>query len=537
MPSTNRRFSSGVETCLISCLALLYIAMLWLNCIGYYGGDDREYFQAARQWLTDFPPLGRTHWSLRYPIVLPLAAYQRIVGVNEWAMLLVNLVYGTGIVLTTYALVRAAFGQLAAFLACSVLATNPVFVIGVVCLFSDVPELFFAAAAFALYFYNFYLLDRPWRLASSGLGLALGLALMVRETSIVLIAIFCCVVLLRRQYRAFFDMSLFGLAPPTLAAMAYQWWMSGNPLYRLGISSKHDSIDRANLISSVASSGDFIDWNGTITVNVLLDPIILLFANHKIGLIFWALLVALLVLYAHRGSVAPSRRSLIVFLASSLLLWVLFIAFAGNILWLVARYLLVPIWISCVLIGAAASIWLDRGGRRALLTTGGLLLLLASNCFLLLLEHKEPMIVERRLAAYVQAEIGNRRIYSDPQTANNTNLLLLFDQSPAKVLAQRANEASAQSDLPRAGDIVAVSHKFLRKCRERDANATDVTCVQTLLGDSNARPRPQPAAQWAFELPKFLRMLEAIGVLKYVPYGIARRLMRPDDRMLIFEIA
>lgn len=518
-------------------VAALGLAVLGLSAIGYYGGDDREYFLAAHQWLVDFPPLGRTHWSLRYPIVLPLALYQKLVGINEWAMMLVNLVYGTGVLAITYAVTRRIFGPLAALLCLAILASNPVFAVGVVCLLSDVPELFFVAASMGLYLWNFQLRAEPDLRLSILAGLCIGLAFMVRETSVVMVCFLFGAVLVHRAFRHFLCMGFFGFAPVTFAAMAYQWYLSGNPLYRLGVSSRHDSIDRANLIASVASTGDFIDWNGTISVNVLFDPLILLLANHKIGLIFWLLLGALLLLRLHPAVLTPLQRRIVLILVLALLAWTLFIALAGSILWLVARYLLVPIWLACMVASAVAAEAFGMRGRWAQAAAAALLLVFGTNLALLALEHKEPMVTERRLAEFIAGDPSQRRVYSDAATARNTNLLLMFSGLPTRILARPEPGSFAAGDQPRAGDLFVASSKYLRKCRESGAGTNEAQCIRALLGDRYDPAAWPKVSGWAFELPFVLQTLDRLGVLRFVPYGIARRLMRPDDRMTVYQIA
>ncbi len=62
--------------------ALLALILILLFPPGFGGGgiDDQRYYDAALKWIADPPYIGRTHWELRTPLVVPLAGLLDALG-------------------------------------------------------------------------------------------------------------------------------------------------------------------------------------------------------------------------------------------------------------------------------------------------------------------------------------------------------------------------------------------------------------------------------------------------------------------------
>ena len=60
--------------------------------------DAERYIRAALVWAEEGPTLGETHWALRYPIVLPVAAAFRLFGPSEIAASAVCAAFVAGLV-------------------------------------------------------------------------------------------------------------------------------------------------------------------------------------------------------------------------------------------------------------------------------------------------------------------------------------------------------------------------------------------------------------------------------------------------------
>ena len=77
-------------------LALMVFAALlaFTFFVGYRGiVDDVLYFYAANQWLIDPPHLGYTHWEMRLPYVLSIAARYGLFGHGNWQTALPGILF------------------------------------------------------------------------------------------------------------------------------------------------------------------------------------------------------------------------------------------------------------------------------------------------------------------------------------------------------------------------------------------------------------------------------------------------------------
>lgn len=93
-PTVSTRPATPVSSLERACIALLAVVaamVLWWRWVGYQGTDDSYYAAAAMAWVSAFPALGTDHWSLRYPVVLPMAGFLVVLGRSVFSLAAANL--------------------------------------------------------------------------------------------------------------------------------------------------------------------------------------------------------------------------------------------------------------------------------------------------------------------------------------------------------------------------------------------------------------------------------------------------------------
>ena len=85
--------------------------LLSLAAAGYSDSDDHFYIEAADGWLAHMPFVGTTHWHLRHPFVLAIAASFAAFGRTELALMLPTLLAYVSILLLTIWMVLLGRGQ------------------------------------------------------------------------------------------------------------------------------------------------------------------------------------------------------------------------------------------------------------------------------------------------------------------------------------------------------------------------------------------------------------------------------------------
>jgi hypothetical protein len=69
------------------------------------------------------------------------------------------------------------------------------------------------------------------------------------------------------------------------ADWTYLTAMTGDPLYRLNIDFHHGRVDRIAEAAWLSTSGGLLDKEGTLSINVFLDPLLALFVTQKYALL------------------------------------------------------------------------------------------------------------------------------------------------------------------------------------------------------------------------------------------------------------
>lgn len=476
---------------------LLAAAMLWVGWIGYVESDDLLYLSGARGWLAHAPYLGVSHWELRHAIVLPMALGIRLFGLSEATLIGVFTLYAFVVLAVVQSFARRLGGSGAAAWSIVIAATLPVVVAGATFATTDVPE-----AAWILLSLWCHLRasdrDRPgWHVVA---GLCAGVALVTRETSVVLVGLYGLMFLAGvGGGRGRYLLVALGAGIVVGCDTLYLWVMSGDPMYRLEIARKGVAGDGPQMAASFATAAG-VDRFGAIAAPDLLRPLVVTFANQGYGLYFWCALPAAW-LVSRRP--AGAGRRLAIMLAGLAVAWFIVLGYLlSDKLWIINRYMM----LSAFALAPVLAAWLAGGGRGRTLVS---LSLVAVNVVLILASDRDPLFVERRLVDAVIT--AGAPVRTDSATMRTATFLL----------AVRGLEGRAAALPPAPG-----SYYFLNP-RPRRAGAL--------------RPAT-PGANWVVQQryvrPPFgLARIPGIDRLAQVlPAGLRDKLVPPPIEAVLYRV-
>lgn len=498
-------------------LAIGLIALQWRFFVGFQASDDANYLQGAFGWLENGSYVGNSHWTLRHTLTLPGALAIKTLGLSLFSVSLPTLLYFVAfLAVQMWGLHRhLGFGVAAGFGLFAM--TTAGMVVNSTYLAPDVSELFYVGT-------TFWLLIEALEPAHQGrrspvllwlaIGMLAGLAWVNRQTAagaLLACAIVACMA--GRHARARMSWAALSFMLVVGGEWAYLTLMTGNPAYRFSLDLNHDPVDRLAEVRRVAASGAWLDKEGNLSVNVILDPLLALFVSQKYGLLFWTGAAAAWRLWrAPRG---PERRLLMPLLGVGVLGF-LFVA-ANPKLYLVPRYLLVPAWVACVLTAWwVAQLWREqRKGAAASVAAA----VLAANLLCLAVENTQPRAIEQALVSWVREHPG-RAVHTDMETFERAGHFFRI----AGVSPQTVSKAPA-----RAGDLVFFSATRVEQC------AAQKRCRD--LADAYRRgPNWAEVARLAGPVKPVGRLLRAAGVAPLLPPDIARRIIAPSYEVTLYEV-
>lgn len=402
-----------VPALLGAALAVALAAVLW---VGYQGSDDGSYIDAAQGWLHDFPHIGHSHWSVRYPIVLPIAASLALLGQTTFAVALPFMLALIATVLVTVWPMTRRLGQADAVAFTLLFLTMPGSLVLATFASDDIMELFLVVASL-ISFVAAERATRRWPLVLVS-GLCAGLAFLSRETTGGLILAYGVLFLARPGIprRLYFLMGA-AFCAVVFAQVAFLAAMTGDWFYRIHLDATHDIVNRAAAVARALAAGHAVDEQGNLVVSAALDPVLMFLVSQKYGLAFYLGIAGCALLTSRR--LPDAGRSLLVAVLALGVCWSVFILANQHFLYLVPRYILVPAWSACVLGGALIGRWW-RQGRRGLagLVLGGAL---AANTVCLLVENTDP--IQASKAALAEAAQAHEPVWTDPITARRGRFL------------------------------------------------------------------------------------------------------------------
>ncbi|HTH17157.1 MAG TPA: glycosyltransferase family 39 protein, partial [Magnetospirillum sp.] len=437
------------ERATLAALAALAVLMLTWRWIGFQGGDDKYYAEAALDWIEHFPALGASHWALRYPVVLSIAASFVLLGKSTFAIGVVSSVFYAGILALDYIFLRHWFGWRPAALATLLSVLVPALPVQATYADCDVIEAFFIVASLWLYLLARLERARSWVLVAS--GIMAGLAFLTRETAVVLLLFYGLLFLFSPgMARRAYVVAGLGVALVVGAQMAYFAVRTGDPLYRQTISAHHDVVDRDHQIAATRQLGKVIDGEGVLSVNKYADPLLIVLVSQKFGLLF-ALAVPAALWASFRADFEERRRQVMRAVSALALMWFLFISLAGSILYLVPRYYILAALLLCFPLAVAGERLLGRRNPWAMIAAAGLGL---SSLGLMYLENIHPQLSEQLLVETVRAAV-DPVVYTDPKTLGRARFPL--------ELAGLAGRVSAAPPPP--GALVVLRPGTVEECR------------------------------------------------------------------------
>ncbi len=406
------RFPVGLPGAVL--VAIVFAALAAGAWVGFIESDDLEYAQNAAQWLDAPPHLAGSHWGLRHLIVLPIAAAFAVLGRGEAGLLLPTVLYSAGIVAMTGLCVGRVAGALAGVIAALLVVSLPVVLTGASMVYSDTTETFFVLASLWAYWF-------ATRSGRGGLfvasGVLAGCAFITRETTVALLGLYLVLFLMApRRIMDFVRMGAGFLAVVGLDAVLL-WAASGDPFWRLTVSSRGVAGDNPALAHFQVNAGG-LDRHGVIVAPRPIQALLAVFANQQMGLLPWVAVPAAIAL-ARRPALGR-RRSAAVHFAGLALVWFGLLSYAFTFMWIVPRYQTVAMVALCV----PLAIWLaERIGAGAWRLPALLVLaILGSGAALALVADRELLFGERGLVAFARTTQGPIR--TDPATLRGAEWLL-----------------------------------------------------------------------------------------------------------------
>ncbi len=482
------------------------VVMLRLAWVGYVGSDDHSYARGALGWLTEFPYVGTDHWTLRQPVVVPIAVSLAVFGLREISLGIPSALLFLVLLGTTYHYLRRVSGSGLALGVALCLATVPLLAVQATFPQDVIVETLAVSLSFWL-FYGATTRERPGlRMVAAGAMAALGW--LTRETTAGLLAFYGILFLIgfgvRRRYYWFMALGftlLVGLE------VAYFGALTGDPFYRYRIDLWHDRVDRGALVGLAATSGSRLNMEGNLAVPAYVEPIVALLLNQEFGLLFWFFVPAAVWASAGRG-VATEERRLLRVLTGLALVWMVFVSVNASVLYVVPRYYAVSTWAAVIIV----VYWLRRSlfawQPKAALVAGSVLV--AANLLGLYVENKQPLFAERALVNYV---VEHRIVvYTDPMTRTRAKLLLEFRNASDLV----------RSDSAPPGALFYANRSSIERCRRI------VSGCSWAWEDYLPKPhwteitRIEGGRKWSGILASL------VGLDKLIPTEIFKRLDRPN---------
>lgn len=433
-------------------VALVFIATLAAFWNGVGPMDSMKYVGAAMTWHDVGPNLGPEQWSLRLPLVLPIALGFAAFGPGDLAAALPNIFYAAGLVIVTYVFGRRHLGDRAGLIAAILVAASPFFVVQQAQVWITGPEIFFVALACWL-FVDMYS-SEPRNRSLFLIGLLSGAAWLCRETAAFLPACVALLSFLRWPHRIDAIVSLSaGFLAVVGAEMIGYWLAAGDPFYRYMISANHRGA--GEFFEAYTEGGEsvgLIGWFLLPLQHVVSRPVITPFI--LLGL-------ATLAAPGFRRALAsdPFRRPAIVFGLCGI---VSFISAAYGAYLKSPQYYPLFVYACLLTLGVFIAVLYERG--RARLAAGALAALLTIGAVTADFRSYDELAEARALADRMTG--ADAPVTTDFATAARTRLFLRFngatrDEADTLVLTHRRDAAPC-------GLVFAATPKGIERAIEPD---------------------------------------------------------------------
>lgn len=509
------RTSPSNRVTIVLALILVAVVILVWRWVGYQGHDDASYAAAAIEWVERFPPLGTNHWSLRYPLVLPIAGLIAVFGLAIPLLAAVNVAAYAGFLVVGWVAARHWFGWRAAVALTLIGILVPQFPVQATYANPDLPEMALVMASFWL-----VMLARtrggPWPMML-GAGVLAGTGFLTRETSLLLVPLYGLMFLIRPGMPRWRYL-LIGVGFAAVVAIQMGWFaiQAGDPLYRLRISATHDAVDRGALAARAAGA---LDSEGVLSVGLIAAPFVTLFISQKFGLLFWLAIPAYVALRVRR-TLGPAALSVVDWAAVGTAMSFLFVALNTDVLYVVPRYFMVTAAMAAVPLAVLAG---QLSGTRPRATAAVALAFSASCGLLLYLENVRPMFAEQQATAFIAAQAAAGQpgtVYMEPETARRMAVLL----------AEQGLVARLSSAPPGPGVLVASKTGVAAAClRNPGCPRHEIMRAYTPDPAWTEVARFDPPRRWIGGL------LREVGLAGHIPPDILRKIEQPGTTMTIYR--
>lgn len=417
---------------LLACAA----AALWIGWIGFEASDDSLYWQGAMKVMTQPPFAGDNHWTTRFPLTLTFAAVLRAMGQGFAAFAVTAMIFYALLVVVTGAFAAKVAGGCAGWIAGLLTATLPVIVSHATTVSADLIEA--AALLLGVMLLGGARADRAGHLRGVAAGIAFGVAVLCRETSVLpLVGLVPLFLLGRPVPRGVLIAAGVGVAVVLGGEALYQWALTGDPLRRYTIAFNHDDhIDRA-----ANMEGNFLLWPP-------IDPLLVLLVNDDFGLLFWVAGAAV-ALGVWRYVPREQRARMVVLGAMALAMFLLVAVLYGKLV-LNPRYFTLPALAAVVIV----AIWAAR--LPAVWRMVLLFAIVSSNLLLIGVGNAHPRWVMESMVE-ASAEHPREVIAADPQTVRRALIPMLYAgrENLRYAPAQPGGLEIAAADHAPAGQVVA----------------------------------------------------------------------------------
>jgi 4-amino-4-deoxy-L-arabinose transferase-like glycosyltransferase len=337
-------------------LVAAYILLVLIAFDGIGPGDGLSYVRAALDLYEGADLAGPDHWSLRWPLVAPMAMIFAISGPSEIGAVLPNIAYGLGLLLLTFFALERLFSQQTALIASLVVLTTINITVRPLEVAIDGVELFFVAASLWALILGLATTGSPDRRLLFLCGLAAGGAWLCRESTVFLIPTIAAMALLhRKHFKSIGVLAGAGFLVVLLLEFVFYSAIAGDPFYRLETDLGHGGGQKGTAIGAQR-------FEETSATSFVAEPFEQLFLNPLVGpLAVLGAAAGGLTLFTRPSLTAGGSRVVLVFSLAAALSFL--IAAFGLSLEHPLYYPVVP-YTAALLVGLAAAHFM-KGPRPA----------------------------------------------------------------------------------------------------------------------------------------------------------------------------
>ncbi len=429
-----KQFLTAPNGALIFFLLLYFlVALLFWDGIGPRDGE--HYIAAALQWSDTGAYLGTTHWSLRYPLVLPMAFFFAVFGPHEFFASAPNILYGATLVMVTYYFSRRYLGTLAGNIFTLLIATSAFFTTQAAELRIYGVEIFFVVLSLWL-FIEGSKGERPNLRLLFLAGLVAGGAWLCREATIFLpLTIGSAALILKGPFFRTATPAALGYLTVLISELTFYQLTAGNPFYRYKIDLGHGNGDLSMQVGGPMENQSLFDY--------ITSPFVELTSYPSVSPFVFIGAIALIYILWDGAFNKTTRRIVAIFALGTALSFLI----SGYILSLeyVEYYPIVSYTSLLVCSVAIASLYKRYGLTTSLLATAALVVLsFAAADFRDYDEYSEARRLTRLALAY------NEPIYSDNITTTRALTLLQL----RGVTNEQAQKLQKRGDIIPSGALV-----------------------------------------------------------------------------------